>query len=253
MNAFFQKLFITLLLLSVPLTSYAEENATTITMLTEIYPPYNMEIEGKLTGIAVDLLDAMLETLDTGQGRDDVILTNWSRAYTMAEKKKNHMVFSTTRTEQREPLFKWVGPIAKTTVGVIAPKVKGIVINELSDLNQYRIGTILKDIGEQILLESGIQKTQLHSISGTNCIDLSFKKMKNDRIDMFAYAIASATYNAKRMGHDLDDFEVIYTLTKGELYYAFNKNTDDTIIAQWQAALDTIKGNGLYDKIVQKY
>jgi len=37
------------------------------------------------------------------------------------------MVFSTTRTKARENLFKWVGPISTTTVGVIALKSKNIV------------------------------------------------------------------------------------------------------------------------------
>jgi len=48
------------------------------------------------------------------------------------------MVFSTTRTESRENLFKWVGPIATATVGVIAKKDNYIKINSIDDLNKYK-------------------------------------------------------------------------------------------------------------------
>ncbi len=253
MKAFLQKAFVSLLFVLVSFNSYAETTSQKITIMTEVYPPFNMEIDGKLTGISVDVLDAMLELLNTGQTREDIILSNWSRAYTMAEKRKNHMVFSTTRTSQRESLFKWVGPVSKITIGIIAPKEKGIVINKFSDLNQYRIGTVLKDIGEQTLLEGGILKKQIHSISGKNSIDLSFKKMENDRIDLFAYATKGAMYEAKVKGHDVNDFEVIYTVKEGDLYYAFNKETSDEIITQWQNALDAVKANGLYDEIVKRY
>jgi len=253
MNLSLTKYIIVLSLIFAPLAGYAGDNPAKITMLTEVYPPYNMEVDGKLQGITVDILEAMLAILNTGQTREDFILTNWSRAYSMAEKRKNHMVFGTTRTEKREPLFKWVGPITTTTIGIIAPKNKDIVIDKVSDLNQFRIGTVLKDIGEQILLESGIEKKQLSAVSGKNAIDLSFKKMENDRIDLFAYEVNVAIYDAKLKGHNEDDFEVIYTLKEGELYYAFNNATDDRIIAQWQDALDTLKENGLYKKIIERY
>ncbi len=251
---FFLKKALTLLILTfVSCNSYAEDTQKQITIMTEVYPPYNMKVDGHLKGISVDVLEEMMKLLKTGQTRDDFMLSNWSRSYSMAEKRKNHMVFSTTRTSQREPLFKWVGPITKTTIGIMAQKKKQIVIKKLSDLNQYRVGTVLKDIGEQILKESGIDEKQLHSISGKNAIDLSFKKMKNDRIDMFAYELNAASYEAKAKGHNLDDFEVIYTLKEGELYYAFNKETDDRLIMRWQNALDTVKENGLFDSILKKY
>ena len=253
MNQYFKNIFFSFVFVLIANNGYAEENYAKIIMMTEVYPPYNMEVDGRLQGITVDILEAMLEILDTGQTREDFILTNWSRAYSMAEKRKNHMVFGTTRTVTREPFFKWVGPITTTTIGIIAPKDKNIVIEKLSDLNQFRIGTVLKDIGEQILLESGIEKKQLSAVSGKNAIDLSFKKMQNDRIDLFAYEVNVAIYDAKLKGHNVDDFEVIYTLKEGELYYAFNNATDDKIIAEWQKALDTIKENGLYQKIIERY
>ena len=241
------KKIIGFILLTISLFAIEDDN---IKIMTENYPPYNMEVDGELEGISIDVLEAMLEQMNSKQDKDDIILTSWSRAYSLAQKKKNNMVFSTTRTKEREPLFKWVGPIIKTTISVIAPKSKNITIKKVSDFNKYRIGAVLKDVGEQLILEKGVNKHNIKLISGKNSIKLSFTKMVKDRIDMFAYDENVAFYYAKRNGFNIDDFEVIYTLKEAELYFAFNKNTDDKIINRWQKALDTIKSNGRYKKII---
>lgn len=245
--------FLLLLLLINATTLMAANVQNKINILTEVYPPYNMQVNGKLEGISVEILDAMLDHMNLDQKSSDVVLTNWSRAYSMALKKKGYMVFSTTRTVQRENLFKWVGPIIQTRIGIMAKKNKHIRIAEASELNQYRIGTVLKDIGELLIIEAGVDKKNVHSISGENSIELSFKKMDNDRIDMFSYDLVVAKYQAKEKGFNLEDYEDVYTLKEAELYFAFNKATSDETITLWQSALETIKNNGLYEKILNKY
>ncbi|MEA3354471.1 MAG: transporter substrate-binding domain-containing protein [Campylobacterota bacterium] len=231
---------------------FASQNAK-LDIYTEHYPPYNYMENGKLKGISVEVLDAMLQIMNSTNLVDDVILTNWSRAYTIAKKKKNAMVFATTRTESRERFFKWVGPIVKSKVGVIAPKNKNIKVEKISDFNNYKVGAVLKDVGELLLLENGVNKKNIQYVKGTDAINISFNKMENNRIDMFAYSIDAAFANAKMEGFDTSKYEIIYTLKEGELYFAFNKDTDDAIIKRWQRALDTIKKNGTYAKIVEKY
>ncbi|MEJ1296140.1 MAG: transporter substrate-binding domain-containing protein [Candidatus Sedimenticola sp. (ex Thyasira tokunagai)] len=128
-----------------------------------------------------------------------------------------------------------------------------VKVNGIQDLNNYQIGVVLKDIGEQLLLEKGVNKRNIQSISGKNVIDLSFKKMENNRIDLFAYELNVIKYGAKIHGYDPDKYEAVYTLKEGELYYAFNKNTDDKIIQKWQQALDDLKTDGGYQKILNSY
>ena len=224
-----------------------------IKIYTEHYPPHNMKLSGKLTGYSVDLLAEILKDIKSNQSIKEVKLTNWSRAYSIALKVPNSMVFSTTRTLEREKLFKWVGPISTTSVGVIAPKSKNIIINKMTDFNKYKIGAVLKDVAEQLLLKGNVNKNNIQHVNGENAINLSFTKMEKGRIDMFAYNIDSAFDGAKMEGFDIDKYEVIYKLTIGELYYAFNKKTDDKIIQKWQESLDKIKENGTYDEIMMKY
>jgi polar amino acid transport system substrate-binding protein len=245
-------LILTIFLALFSVSSFAVKDDK-VSIYTEHYPPFNMKIDGKLTGLSIEVLDAMLKKMGSKQSLDDVKLTNWSRAYTLALKKNNTMVFSTNRTKSREDLFKWVGPIRKTKVGVIALKSNNIVITQVSDLNNYKIGAVLKDVGESLLLDNGINKKNIFHVEGNNAINLSFKKMQKNRIDLFSYDITVAFANAKLEGFDISKYEVVHTLQESALYFAFNKNTDDKIISQWQKALDSIKEMGIYSKIVENY
>lgn len=244
------KKIIILVLLTIGLFGKQSNN---IKIYTEHYPPHNMKVAGKLTGYSVEVLEAIFKQMKSTQSIKDVKLTNWSRAYSIALKVPNSMVFSTTRTKEREKLFKWVGPISTTKVGVIAPKSKKIVIKNVSDFNKYKIGAVLKDVAEQLLIKANVSKNNIQHLNGENAINLSFTKMEKGRIDMFAYNIDAAFDGAKMEGFDTDKYEVIYELTVGELCYAFNKKTDDKIIKKWQNALDSIKKNGIYDKIMSNY
>jgi len=226
-----------------------------IKIYTEHYPPYNMEDEnGNIIGSSVEVLEAVLKELKSTQTiKKDVKLRSWAKSYKVAQKVKNAMVFSTTRTASRENLFKWVGPIATATVGVVALKSKNIAINKVSDLNKYKIGAVLADVGETLLLDKGVDKKNIQYVKGEDAINISFNKMLKNRIDMFAYNLNVAFANAKMAGFDVNKFEIVHTLKVGEQYFAFNKDTDDNVIKSWQNALDTIKKNGTYQKIQNRY
>ena len=247
------RLKIITIILLLTISNLFGKHSDNIKIFTEQYPPYNMMIDGKVTGISVDILDAMFKQMKSKQKLKDVQLTNWARGYGITQKVRNTMLFSTTRTKEREQLFKWVGPIAKVTIGIIAPKRRNIKINKISELNKYRFGAVLKDIGELLLLSNGVSKNNIVHAKGKNAINILCKAMEEGSIDMFSYNTEIAFANTKTNSFDMDKYEVVYVLKKAELYYAFNKGINDNIINKWQKALDEIKANGLYTKIVQRY
>ncbi|NRA25517.1 MAG: transporter substrate-binding domain-containing protein, partial [Oleispira sp.] len=123
--------------------------------VTESYPPYNFKSQGVLKGIAVDLLLAATQKSALSLSLDDIRLLPWPRAYKMAEEGPSIVLFSTTRTEQRETKFNWVGPISPTRIVLLAKKSNSIVINNPSDIKKYTIGAITDDIGDQLVQKAG--------------------------------------------------------------------------------------------------
>ncbi len=224
-----------------------------LNIITEIYPPYNFKYNGTLYGISVDIMVTLLRKVGSKQTRKDFKLWPWARGYREVLDNKKACLFSTTRTKERENLFKWVGPISPTTVSVFARKDKKIKINRIKDMQKYRIGSVIDDIGEQLIVSNGIKLNALERMGGVDVIVNSLKKLKKDRIDLFSYEENAVKWEIKTKKFDANEFEVVYTLKEGEVYYVFNRDISDSIINKLQNALDEIKKDGTYQKILDKY
>ena len=165
-----------------------------VVFMTEQYPPYNLEADNSLQGIAVDTLALMLLRTGSTQVREDIELLPWARGYKRVLSDPNTCLFSTTRTEERENLFKWVGPIAPNTVSLIAKKERNIKIDSAQDLKKHKIGTIRDDVAEQYLANAGIGLNDMERVAESI---LNIKKLNRGRIDLWAYGENVAMWEIK--------------------------------------------------------
>lgn len=237
-------------LLFAPVWASAQSPLDDLTIITEDYPPFNFEQDGELKGISTEIVGELLKIGGSNKSIKDIQLVSWARGYNLAQTEPNHALYSTTRTEQREPLFKWVGPFVPTIVGVIAKKGRAFDITSVEDLRKLRIGAVRDDIGHQLLLEAGMPTDRLEAVQFN---DQNYKKLFSDRVDAIAYEATVSNWRIRNMDADPDDFEVIYELRRAELYLALHKDTPDEIVTGLQKALDMIKKNGTYDAILKKY
>jgi len=224
-----------------------------ITFMTENYPPFNFKQNNKLQGISVDLMLLMLQKIDAKQVRTDIHILPWARAYTTVLEERNTALFSMTRTKKREKLFKWVGPISDTTIALIARKDRHIKITTIKDINGFKLGVVRDDIGEQLLHTLGVNKTNIESTGGVDAIHKLLKMLDRRRFDLFSYEFAVASWEMKKLGFDLTEYEMVYKLSQAQLYFAFHKDTSNNIIELLQEALDDLKKEKKYDKVIQKY
>lgn len=243
-----------LLVLAGITTPMAQDRLGSLSFLTEEYPPFNFTRDGKVQGIAVDLLLSAAALEGQAISRDAIRVYPWTRAYAMALRGHHMVLFSTTRTPQRESLFHWVGPIAPMRIVLIAPKQQHIRIESLADLQHKRIGVVTNDIGEEVLTQLGLAD-QLQSNASA---DLLLKMMARGRIDLWAYEETVAKWLIKEAGMSFDDFEVVYLLREAELYYAFSRDVPETLRTQLQGALDALKAShedesSSWATITQKY
>lgn len=227
-----------------------------LSFYTEEYPPYNFTENGQLKGLAVDYLLLASERANSSIDTSMIKVQPWPRAYRNAVIKPGSVLFSTTRTAIREPLFKWAGPIGVTRVVVLAKRTKQIVIRNSSDLAQYRIGVVRDDVGEQLLLELGVPRD---SMSDSTVPETLAKQLAKNRIDLWAYEENVAVWWLRKSGYDKEDFEVVHVLSEGELYYAFHKDLPDVLVNQLQEGLDGVKemfehqGRDLQSHMLERY
>ncbi|MEF1175213.1 substrate-binding periplasmic protein, partial [Vibrio sinaloensis] len=80
-----------------------------ITIMTEDFAPFGYyDAQGKLTGIGVELVQAITEKLNVDS---NIQVLPWSRAIKKLELLPNRALFCVARTPARNDKFEWVGPI----------------------------------------------------------------------------------------------------------------------------------------------
>ena len=226
-----------------------------IQYMTSPNPPYSFEKDGKLQGIAVEILLEMNKQTGQPLTLDEIKTVPWPRGYRTLEKTPNTSLFIMARTEQREKLFKWVGPIMDLTIGIVAPKDKKLKIETAGDLKGLRVGTIRDGAPEQLLLKTGFDVVDLDRAPSP---EQNIKKLVGKRIDGLAFNIDSTFYTMKSMGINPDEYEIVYVLKKIQVYYAFNRETDDAFIDLMNATLADLKkkddaGKSFHDSVVSSY
>lgn len=231
-------------------------SAKDLTYITEQFPPYNYQEDGKLQGISIDLLDKMWGRMSVNLNRSIIKLLPWTEGYQRTLDEKNTVLFSTARLQQREQLFKWAGPIGPIRNVLLAKKDKNLNIYTAEDLKKYKIGAINEDSAVQMLLDKGVKKEDLVLEPTSNPI---IEMLQNGSIDAWAYGDTAGIWLIQKSGANISGYGVAYVLGQTDYYYAFNKETPDSIVQSFQQAIDYVKSNkdadGVsdYEKILTEY
>ena len=207
--------------------------------ITEQFPPFSFQEDGKLQGISVDLLEKMLGHMNIALNRSEIEVLPWDQGYQMALQNNNTVIFSTGRIPEREASFKWVGPISPIKVSLFALKEKDIKINSSSDLKTLKIG-VTKDFGEgPLVIKAGANPSNLVERNNTTEV---IGMLKAGNIDVWAYPDIVGMWLADKAGLNASKYEIVYQLDdETPLYYAFDKNTSDKTVQAFQAALNQTK------------
>jgi polar amino acid transport system substrate-binding protein len=214
-------------------------------IMTEEYPPFNYTENGQLTGLATEVIQELAKKVGNPA---DIEVKPWARAYALIQKEDGLILYSMTRTESRENLFKWVGPVASNKWVFFTKKGSGISLTSLEDAKKVeKIGTYKDDAAEIFLKEQGF--TNLDSVVDDG---LNVPKLMAGRVNLWVVGELQGIYKAKLQGVG-DQLEKVMDVKDTQLYIAFSKNTPDEVIAKWQAALDAMKGDGSFDALVKKY
>lgn len=239
------------ILLFFPISTIYAGTVPRFTIMTEEWEPYNFQKDGVVKGISTDILVLMLEKTGSSQGRNDIIIYPWVRAYKHTQENPGTILFTTTRTEKREKMFKWVGSIFEIEFNIYALKSRNIKINSPEDLKKYKIGTLRGDVTEDLLVKNaGLIKDNFYQV-GLNLRNT--KKLSAGRIDLIAQSNDTTIATCREAGIDPNTFEAVLMLDKKSMYYAFHKDTPDSLITIFQMAFDDIKNSGKLTEIFQNY
>ena len=227
-----------------------------IVLLTEDFSPFNYRDKGKTTGIAVDLLKHMFEISGMEFNEKDIILDKWSSSFSRAVTDSNSILFSTTRLPAREDLFKWIGPIMTSKIAIISKKRNNIKISSATDLSKYKIATPKNAAPEKLFENMG---GSLSNVVRVSTPLQTHRLLEYDRIDAFVGDSIPFLSFLQENNLNVDDYEIVLTLKKGELYFSANRAMNPEIISKLQNALNLMKKvnpdtkKSIYGEVVSKY
>ena len=221
-----------------------------VVLLTENFPPYNMAINGKnfaqednVDGIAVDVVREMFKR--AGIKYSLTLRFPWDRIYKLALEKPDYGVFVTARLPEREALFKWVGPIGPDDWVLLARGDSKLVVNNLQQAKQYRIGAYKGDAIAEHLEKEGLQPvTSLRDQENA-------KKLMAGQIDLWATGDPAGRYLARQEG--VSGLKTILRFNSAQLYLALNKEVPDEVVQKLQSELDKMRAEGIVDSILNSY
>ncbi len=225
--------------------------AQSLKIVTEDYPPYNYDNNGKVSGLATEVIQAaMKEAGMTGE----IKVYPWARAYEMAQKEPNVLIYSIGRSAEREKMFKWVGEIAPNVVYFFSLADKNITINTLADAKKYKTASTQNDFREQYLIKNGFALGTNLDRGSDN--ETNVKKFLAGRVDLITENEIVLNYMIKQEGKNPSVAKrqmKINELSGSGLYMALSIQTSDEILQKLQKGLESIKKKGIYQSILTKY
>lgn len=226
---------------------FAEENnQSNLRIITEEFAPFNFSKADVVTGQSTDVVRAIMKQLSLDI---EIQIMPWSDGYEATLTNADVALFSTSRTQERENLFQWVGPIGSDEYIFYRLKNSNLKLESLEEAK--KIGTIAvvkDDARQQFLQKNGLINLLLFE-DDTAC----YKALKDGKVDLVVGSKITMPQMAKSAGIEPAMLNAVYSLQKTPFYIAFSKITSPEMVKNWQNALDIIKGNDTYDAILAKW
>lgn len=212
-----------------------------VVLLTENFPPFNMAANNKnfardpnIQGLSADIVREMFKR--AGIAYNLTLRFPWARIYQQTLETPNHGLFSTSLSEARRPLFKWVGPIAQYESVLVAATDQARRLDNLEQAKAYRIGSYQSSAVSQYLERAGIQP--VNSLRDQE----NLRKLQRGQIDYWATSDPVWRFYAREQG--VSGLGNALSFHTSQLYLALNKDTPDEVIERLQTALEQMRSEG---------
>jgi len=222
-----------------------------IQLFTEVSPPNNyhtgLTTERKSIGSSVDIVNEI-------QKRDGYInkinITTWTDAYATVLYLPNSALFTTARTESREKLFQWVGPIDSYNTSFYTLTSSGIKITSLDQAKVLKsIATPRNWYTQDYLVSNGFKNIVTTAITTQEAFD----QLINGEVEALFLKEPLVDWLFKSSGKPEGFISKQYNAMNTKSYIAFSLSTPKTTVEKWQAHLDTMKLDGTFKSIWDKW
>ena len=210
------------------------------------YPPYSyVDNSGELKGIGVEFAKVLLPLVGI---EPEIHVEPWPKAYIKLLKKPNVLYFSMLRSKVRQNKFEWIGDIENESVYFYQKRNrKNIALETVAGAKQYRVGGVKLWDNTAWLGQQGVAVLELEESW------LGLKLMALGNLDLMAFTELHIAYESARYGLDPSQFMKVMKIRQVPLSFAMSKGSDPVLLKKLRKAFKTIRSNGIYQRIYDKY
>jgi polar amino acid transport system substrate-binding protein len=218
-------------------------------VVTEEWAPYNYQENDQLTGMNTEIVQAIMAL--TGDDFEVVVLPSMRTTHALRTRPKTIM-YSMFRTTEREPLYKWVGPLVEESIYPYQLANAPQPVNTLEQLlrapqittrHAGLVPRMLKSLGFNNLDKSAATSPQLYRMLLPGRTDI-----------IIGDTDAGVAYHSRQLNIAPGMLRRIpIELYRASLYIAFSRDCDDELVARWSSALEQLRSSGELERIQRRY
>ncbi|GKQ38317.1 transporter substrate-binding domain-containing protein [Streptomyces sp. A012304] len=210
------------------------------------YPPFQSEIDGKVQGFDVSLIDLVAEDLGVKQEILDTPFENFKTGAFLNSGECDLAAAGMTITEERKKNVDFSDPYFDATQAVLVDKKAGV--NSLADVKSknVKLGAQAQTTGEDYAKKQGFDPVSFES-SDAVLNGLRTGQVKAVIID---YPVVQGWLKDKATA---GAFEVVDNLNTGEQYGFTVKKGNAELVAALNKAIAEAKADGTYKKLYEQW
>ncbi|WP_329534737.1 transporter substrate-binding domain-containing protein [Streptomyces sp. NBC_01450] len=210
------------------------------------YPPFQSEIDGKVQGFDVSLIDLVAGDLGVKQTVVDTPFENFKTGAFLNSGQCDLAAAGMTITEERKKNVDFSDPYFDATQAVLVDKKSGI--NSLADVKSKgkKLGAQAQTTGEEYVTKQGFDPISFESsdavLNGLRTGQVQAVVIDNPVVQGWLKDKANA-----------DAFKVVDNLNTGEQYGFTVKKGNTKLLAAVNKAIKEAKADGTYKKLYEKW
>ncbi|MDQ0580189.1 transporter substrate-binding domain-containing protein [Streptomyces rishiriensis] len=210
------------------------------------YPPFQSEIDGKVQGFDVSLIDLVADDLGVKQVINDTPFENFKTGAFLNSDQCDLAAAGMTITDERKKNVDFSDPYFEATQAVLVDKGAGVT--SLADVKSknVKLGAQAQTTGEDYAKKEGFDPVSFES-SDAVLNGLRTGQVKAVVID---YPVVQGWLKDKA---NADAFKVVDNLNTGEQYGFTVKKGNAKLVAAINKALADAKADGTYKKLYEKW
>ncbi|MEG3638201.1 transporter substrate-binding domain-containing protein [Magnetococcus sp. PR-3] len=216
-----------------------------ITLLTANMPPMIYVEGGEVTGLGVEIVREITRRMGVAL---PITLQAWRQSYQTTLKQPGHVLLPPSRTEAREKLFKWVGPVIPEQLFLFSLEGRGVKARTVEQAKALKVGAVQGYASYRHLERLGFK-----SLVDFPTPDKGLQALFAGEIDLWINSNITIAHTAQLAGLDPGRLQAVVAVKDLPAYLAFHKHTSNQTIEQWQQTLDAMKEDGTFNRLLEAW